>query len=102
MNVKGILIEGLDGKEYLVGFGHQGTGRLVGSPRLSRRGADGGFHLVEDLREASRIAASQVGPREPQLIGPGWRQDLFLWGTFAAALKALPAPPAWPTWGPSQ
>ena len=46
MNVKGILIEGRDGKEYLVGFGHEDTGRLVGPPRLSRRGADGGFHLV--------------------------------------------------------
>ena len=102
MNVKGILIEGRDGKEYLVGFGHGEDGRLVGPPRLSRRGADGGFHHVEDLREASRIAASQLGPREPQLIGPGWGQDLFLWGTFAAALKALPAPPTWPTWKPTQ
>jgi hypothetical protein len=30
MNVKGILIEGRDGKEYLVGCGHLEHGRLVG------------------------------------------------------------------------
>jgi hypothetical protein len=102
MNVKGILIEGRDGHEYLVGFGHDETGRLVGPPHLSRRGADGAFHLLEDLREASRIAVAHLGPREPQLIGPGWGQDLFLWGTFAAALKALPAPPTWPPWRPTQ
>ena len=130
MNVKGILTERLDGKEYLVGFGHQDTGRLVGPPleqadagHAHQRvpidvGPDGRFHgelwLPESECAGTLVAALddpagnrttrklQLGPREPQLIGPGWRQDLFLWGTFAAALKALPAPPAWPTWRPSQ
>jgi hypothetical protein len=88
MNVKGILIEGRDGNEYLLGF--------------ARRGPDGGFRLFEDLREASRVAARQLGPRGANVIGPGWGTGLFLWSAFADALGALPTPPAWPTWSPTE
>jgi hypothetical protein len=102
MNVKGILIEGRDGNEYLLGFAREPGGQLTGPPTLSRRGPDGGFRLFEDLREASRVAAMQLGPRGANVIGPGWGKELFLWSAFADALGALPTPPAWPTWSPAE
>jgi hypothetical protein len=98
MHVKGILVEGKDGQEYLLGFGRQPTGTLSGPPTLSRRGPDGTFQVYEDLQEASRVATSQLGPRKAHVIGPGWGKDLFLWSAFAEALKALPTLPTWPTW----
>ena len=97
MGVKGILVEGRDGQEYLLGFARQPTGQLTGPPTLSRRGPDGAFQVYEDLQEASRVAMSQLGPRQARVIGPGWGKELFLWGAFADALKALPTPPSWPT-----
>jgi hypothetical protein len=45
MRVKGILFEGRDGQEYLLGFGILTTGQLTGPPTLSRRGPDGTFQL---------------------------------------------------------
>jgi hypothetical protein len=98
MNVKGILIEGRDGQEYLLGFRRESTGRLAGPPTLSRRQSDGGFLPFEDVREASRVAMSQIGPRGAHVIGPGWGQELFLWSAFADALRSLPTLPTWPTW----
>jgi hypothetical protein len=98
MHVKGILVEGKDGQEYLLGFGRQPTtGRLAGPPTLSRRGADGTFQVYEDLQEASRVAVAQLGPRAARVIGPGWGQELFLWAALADALEALPPLPRWPT-----
>jgi hypothetical protein len=102
MNVKGILIEGRDGQEYLLGFRREPTGRLAGPPTLSRREADRGFVPFEDVQEASRVAMSQLGPRGADVIGPGWGKDLFLWSAFADALRSLPSPPAWPTWSSRQ
>jgi hypothetical protein len=102
MNIKGILIEGRDGQEYLLGFGRQPAGQLSGPPPLSRRRPDGTFQVYEDLQEASRVAATQLGPRGGHVIGPGWGRELFLWGAFAAALRSLPSPPTWPTWSPPQ
>ncbi|HWC01699.1 MAG TPA: hypothetical protein VHF87_02915 [Methylomirabilota bacterium] len=98
MNVKGILIEGRDGQEYLLGFGRQPTGQLTGPPTLSRRGPQGAFQRLDDIREASKVAMSQLGPRSAHAIGPGWGRELFLWSAFADALKSLPALPTWPTW----
>jgi hypothetical protein len=100
MNVKGLLVEGRDGQEYLLGFRRQSTGQLMGPPTLSRRRPGGAFEPIDDLREASRIAASQLGPRGPHVIGPGWGRELFLWGALADALQALPTVPKWPTWPP--
>jgi hypothetical protein len=100
MHVKGILVEGRDGQEYLLGFGRGPSGQLAGPPTLSRRGADGAFKVYEDLKEASRVATSQLGPRSAHVIGPGWGRELFLWSAFADALKALPSLPTWPTWSP--
>lgn len=100
MNVRGILIEGRDGQEYLLGFPAQPSGTLAGPPTLSRRRADGTFQAFEDLAEASRVAMAQLGPRSAHVIGPGWGKELFLWSTFADALRALPTLPAWPTWRP--
>ena len=98
MNIRGILIEGRDGQEYLLGFRPQATGRLSGPPTLSRRGPDGAFRLYEDVQEASRVAMAQLGPRGAHVLGPGWGKELFLWRTFADALQSLPAVPTWPTW----
>ena len=93
--VKGILIEGSDGHEYLLGFGPTGQTR---SPILSRRQADGTFAPLEDPLEASKVARAQVGLTGPHLIGPGMGKDFFLWSAFREALKAFPPIPTWPTW----
>lgn len=92
--VKGILIEGTDGHEYLLGFGPT---EQTKSPTLSRRRDDGTFEPLKD-REASKVALAQVGITGPHLIGPGMGKDLFLWSAFREALKAFPPIPTWPTW----
>ena len=97
MSVKGILIEGRDGQEYLLGFERQPT-QMTGPPTLSRRGPDGVFQRFEDVQEASKVAMSQLCPRAAPVIGPGWGKELFLWRTFADALRSLPTLPTWPTW----
>jgi hypothetical protein len=51
---------------------------------------------------ARNLAATQLGPRGANVIGPGWGKELFLWSAFADALGALPTPPAWPTWSPAE
>jgi hypothetical protein len=91
--VKGILVTGADGHEYLLGF--EPT-RPVATPVLSRRTADGRFEPVTDLEEASRLAARHLG-LGPQLVGPGMGRHMFLWNAFQQALAALPQPPRWPT-----
>lgn len=95
--VRGILVEGGDGREYLLGFR---PGQPTPTPTLSRRGTDGRFEPVEDLQEASRLVVRQLGISGPHLIGPGWGKHLFLWTAFKEALKALPVVPTWPTWRP--
>jgi hypothetical protein len=95
--VKGILVEGGDGQEYLLGFRPGSPGP---TPTLSRRRADGQFEPVEDVQEASRLIVKQVGISGPHLIGPGWGPHFFLWSAFTEALKALPTVPSWPTWRP--
>ncbi len=50
--VKGILIEGGDGHEYLLGFS---ATREAKSPILSRRLADGTFEPLDDIWEASKM-----------------------------------------------
>jgi hypothetical protein len=94
--VRGILVAGNDGHEYLLGFI---PGQPNPTPVLSRRQGDGRFEPVEDVQEASRLAAKQLG-LEGGLIGPGTGQHTFLWSAFKAALKTLPVPPSWPTWQP--
>ena len=61
--VKGILVEGNDGHEYLLGFGPGN------SPIFSRR-ADGTFEPLEDVWRASKVAITQIG-HTGGLIGPG-------------------------------
>jgi hypothetical protein len=102
MKTKGILIEGRDGQEYLLGFNPQPTGQLAGPPTLSRRGPDGAFQSVSDIVEASSVAVVQLGPQSRHVIGPGWGKHLFLWNTFAEALRSLPTLPTWPMWSPPQ
>jgi hypothetical protein len=98
MNIKGVLVEGRDGREYLLGFRREVSGQLTGPPTLSRRGPGGAFEPFEDTVQASKVALAQLCPRGGGVIGPGWGKDLFLWRTFAAALDALPRVPTWPTW----
>ena len=93
--VRGILVEGSDGHEYLLGFAPSAPGPV---PVLSRRRADGAFEPIEDVQEASRLARFQVGLTSSHLIGPGWGRHLFLWMAFKEALKAFPAVPSWPSW----
>ncbi len=95
--VKGILFEGSDGAEYLLGFAPT---RPMPTPILSRRQADGTFSAVEDPREASKVATKQLGISDPPLIGPGMGRSLFLWIAFKEALKTFPPVPTWPTWSP--
>ena len=94
--VRGILVEGSDGHEYLLGFS---MGQAVPTPTLSRRQAGGRFEAVEDIQEASRLAAQQFGIG-PTLLGPGWGKHMLLWTAFKEALKALPTVPSWPEWRP--
>jgi hypothetical protein len=92
--VRGILIEGNDGHEYLLGFGPT---RPAKAPTLSRRRTDGAFEQLA-YTEASKVAVRQLGITERHVIGPGWGKDLFLWMAFKAALKPFPPVPSWPTW----
>jgi hypothetical protein len=78
--VKGILIEGSDGHEYLLGFGPDNT-----------------FEPLEDIWRASNVAITQIG-HTGGLIGPGMGNRTWLWGAYREALKALPPIPTWPTW----
>jgi hypothetical protein len=93
--VKGILIQGGDGVEYLLGFSVAGR---PPTPILSRRQADGTFSAVEEGWEASRVPTQQLGISGPLLIGPGMGKSPFLWIAFEEALKAFPPVPTWPTW----
>jgi len=93
--VKGILFEGSDGHEYLLGFR---PGQPTPTPILSRRQADGRFQAMDDVQEASKVAARQLGITGPHLIGPGWGKQLFLWTAYKEALKMFPTVPTWPTW----
>lgn len=91
--VKGILFEGSDGHEYLLGFSPTQP-----TPVLSRRQADGRFRAMDDVWEASKVATRQLGISSPHLIGPGMGKSLFLWIAFKEALEAFPPVPSWPTW----
>ena len=94
--VKGILVEGSDGHEYLLGFGPT---EQTKSPTLSRRQADGTFEPLDTLA-ASKMAVAQLGITGPHLVGPGMGKDFFLWIAFRGALNAFPPIPTWPTWSP--
>jgi hypothetical protein len=89
-NVKGILVEGNDGHEYLLGFGSDN------SPIFSRRQADGTFEPLENVSRASTAAITQIG-HTGGLIGPGMGSNTWLWGAFRAALEAFPPISTWPT-----
>src|SRR5262245_17842097 len=89
--VRGLLIEGNDGNEYLLGF------RPDKTPIFSRRQADGTFEPLDDVGRASKIAITQIG-HTGGLIGPGMGSYTWLWGAYRAALQAFPPIPTWPTW----
>jgi len=92
--VRGILIEGSDGREYLLGFGADQ------SPIFSRRRADGTFEPLEDISRASKVAIAQLG-HAGGLIGPGMGEYSWLWGAYREALNAFPPLPTWPPWSKS-
>jgi hypothetical protein len=97
MKVKGILIEGNDGHEYLLGFSPDEQPK---PPILSRRQANGTFEPLEP--EASRVAATQLGITSSHLLAPGIGKDLLLWGAIQEALRAFPPLPTWPTLPPGE
>ena len=86
---KGILIEGNDGHEYLLGFGPDN------SPIFSRRQTDGTFEPLEDVLRASKVAITQSG-HTGGLIGPGMGNYTWLWGAYRKALGSICQP-----WGGS-
>jgi hypothetical protein len=90
MKVKGILIEGTDGHEYLLGFGRRPIGQKTKGPTLSRRNPDGTFHALETTREASSVARERLGITGAPLVKPGWGKDAYLWLAFEDALNLLP------------
>jgi hypothetical protein len=92
--MKGILVEGNDGHEYLLGFGPDK------SPIFSRRQADGTFEPLEDVLRASKVAITQIG-QMGGLIGPSMGNYTWLWGAYRKALQAFPPIPTWPTWSGS-
>lgn len=92
--IKGILIEGDDGHEYLLGFGPTEQPK---SPIFSRRQADGTFEPLTDIVAASKLAITQIG-HTGGLLGPGMGKNSWLWGAFRAALEAFPPIPTLPTW----
>jgi hypothetical protein len=81
--VRGILIEGSDGHEYLLGFGPTKL------PTFSRRQADGTFERLEDVWRASKTAITQIG-HTGGLIGPGIGNYTWLWGPIARPSKRSP------------
>ena len=93
--VRGILIAGSDGHEYLLGFTRTGE---RASPILSRRQDDGTFAPLPDQMAASKIALTQLGLTGSPLIGPGMGKEFFLWTAVGEALKSFPPIPTWPTW----
>jgi hypothetical protein len=93
MRVKGVLIEGNDGHEYLLGFSPTQLNR---APILSRRQPDGTFEPLRDMAEVSTVAMTQLDLTSPHLRGPGIGKDLLLWGAFQEALRAFPPLPTWP------
>lgn len=83
--VKGILIEGDDGHEYLLGFGPPEQPK---SPIFSRRRADGTFEPLDDVVEASKLATRQIG-HTGGLVGPGMGKDFWLWSEPPRVFRRL-------------
>jgi len=72
MKVKGILVEGKDGKEYLLGIGPRASGRQKERPTIWRdRG--GKWVPLEATREASVTIRDQLGVSAP--LQPGLTHD---------------------------
>jgi len=87
--VKGILIEGNDGHEYLLGSGRttrRSSAATKPTARLSR---------LEDVLRASKVAITQIG-HTGGLIGPGMGNYTWLWGAYRKALGSICQP-----WGGS-
>src|SRR5215510_7710666 len=82
--VKGILVEGNDGYEYLLGFGPDN------SPIFSRRQADGTFEPLDDVWRASKVAITQIG-HMGGLIGSGMGSNTWLWGCLSSGSCSVPS-----------
>jgi hypothetical protein len=88
MKVMGILVEGKDGKEYLLGIGPRATGRQRERPTLWLRAATGKFVSLEQTRDASRTIREQLGVKAP--LQPGLTHDEHVkWAVLEAATGFL-------------
>lgn len=72
VKVKGILVEGKDGKEYLLGIGERKAGKQKERPTIWRRTGNG-WVSVEETRDASASIREQLGLNVP--LQPGLTHD---------------------------
>jgi hypothetical protein len=61
MKVKGILVEGEDGQEYLIGFGPRARGKTNGPSMKRRDSSTGQFQPLELDNQASAAIREQLG-----------------------------------------
>jgi len=72
MQVKGILVQGKDGREYLVGIGPRTAGKQKERPTIWRLDPSG-WTSLEETREASSTIRQQLGLTAP--LQPGLTHD---------------------------
>jgi hypothetical protein len=69
MKVLGVLVEGADGKQYLLGTAPRQNGRQTERPTISRRADDGTFISLELTREGSATIREKLGMQPPLMPG---------------------------------
>lgn len=80
MRVKGILVEGSDGHEYLLGIGPRPTGKQKERPTIWRL-TDGEFTPLEPTKEGSVTIREQLEmpvPRGWNRLPSGWSHDEYV------------------------
>jgi hypothetical protein len=86
IKVRGILVEGEDRREYLLGIGERKTGKQKERPTLWRR--DGtGWTSLEQTREASATIRDQLDMRNPPR--PGLTHDEHVKWAVLESLSAF-------------
>src|SRR5438045_1121229 len=87
MKVLGVLVEGSDGKEYLLGTGARHNGRQAERPTISRREPDGQFISLELTREGSVTIREKLGFQPPLM--PGLTHDEHVKYAFLESVTRL-------------
>ena len=86
MRVKGILVEGKDGNEYLLGIGLRESGRQKERPTIWQR-TGGKWVSLEETREASVTIRDQLGLTAP--LQPGLTHDEHVKWAVLESLSAF-------------